>query len=732
MFNKEKLKEVVKLYKEQFPQWWIDEKFKWQAIKYFRDNWDIDAVDLSEMIDRALDNSDVYYGLFTSVNRFPVKMIKGFAGKDPETVRQMFVDLFDESKDVYYRIEQFKIKANELNERFSEKGKNHYQDENCITTYLWLRYPEKYYIYKYSEVKEVASVLESGYKFKKGEYEYNVRNSIKFYDEICEELSNDEELVDMLHNVIDDSCDKDIALKTLTFDVGFYISRKWGEQTMEKVNSAWFVGAVIGNVNMFDTFIAEGRWENGYNDKYIDKVKSMHPGDKIAIKSAYTRKNVPFETNGKNLSVMSIKAIGTITKNHDDGRNIDVKWDKVFNPFKEWFFFTMRNVLWYVERQEESWEYGALIDFAFSDVEQDYARFLSVPYWNEKYAKVQEEEEVVSGRETNIDKNTILYGPPGTGKTYITARYAVAIIENKTLCEVENIPNEEIRIRYNRYITQGRIEFTTFHQSYGYEEFIEGIKPVVNVDGNVEYKVEDGLFKKFCTISEKEANKGNYVFIVDEINRGNISKIFGELITLIESTKRVGLEEELKAKLPYSQSDFGVPKNVYIIGTMNTADRSIAAIDTALRRRFAFKEMMPDTDVINEVDIEGVNVADLLNIINKRIEVLYDREHTIGHAYFTSLIDNPSKELLFDIFRNKIFPLLQEYFFEDYEKIQLVLGDNQKTDDSLKFIKENKVYYKDLFGSYSFDYDDKKTYEINDSAFNNIETYKAMLNGTIK
>ena len=426
---------------------------------------------------------------------------------------------------------------------------------------------------------------------------------------------------------------------------------------------------------------------------------------------------------------MSIKAIGTITKNHDDGRNIDVKWDKVFNPFKEWFFFTMRNVLWYVERQEESWEYGALLDFAFSDVEQDYARFLGVPYWNEKYAKIQEEEEVVSGRETNIDKNTILYGPPGTGKTYITARYAVAIIENKTLREVENIPNEEIWRRYNTYKRDGRIEFTTFHQSYGYEEFIEGIKPVVNADGNIEYKVEDGLFKNFCTISEKAANKGNYVFIVDEINRGNISKIFGELITLIESTKRFGYDECIEVKLPYSQNLFHVPKNVYIIGTMNTADRSIAAIDTALRRRFAFKEMMPDTDVINEVDIEGVNVADLLNIINKRIEVLYDREHTIGHAYFTSLIENPSKELLFDIFRNKIFPLLQEYFFEDYEKIQLVLGDNQKTDASLKFIVEKEVKYKDLFGSYPFDYDDKKTYEINDSAFMNIEAYKAMLQG---
>ena len=230
-------------------------------------------------------------------------------------------------------------------------------------------------------------------------------------------------------------------------------------------------------------------------------------------------------------------------------------------------------------------------------------------------------------------------------------------------------------------------------------------------------------------IEEPLTEQKNYVFIIDEINRGNISKIFGELITLIEPTKRLGQEEAVKVKLPYSQKLFGVPENVYIIGTMNTADRSIAAIDTALRRRFAFEEMMPDSSVIKGVEVDGISVAELLDLINKRIEVLYDREHTIGHAYFTPLMKNNSREVLFDIFRNKIFPLLQEYFYEDYEKIRLVLGDNQKADKALQFINEKEVFYNDLFGPSVYDYDDKKVYKINESAFENIEAYKEILKG---
>ena len=492
---------------------------------------------------------------------------------------------------------------------------------------------------------------------------------------------------------------------------------------------------------------------------------------------------------------------------------------------------------------------------------------------------------------TDVAKNTILYGPPGTGKTYNTVVYAVAIIENKTVESIKSEAYSTVFERYCGYKTNGLIEFTTFHQSYGYEEFIEGIKPILDGEtdeqSDVKYTIEDGLFKAFCNKSSvpvaKKANqelglnktptiwkvslwstgdnptrteclenghirigwddygaeitedtdfseqggkkvlnafisrmkigdivfscyssttidaigvvtgeyewcgeqyddglnrrrkvnwivkginedivdinggstmtlstvyrlknialsdamaiiekylpqtaeeKKNHVFIIDEINRGNISKIFGELITLIEPSKRLGQAEGMKAKLPYSQQLFGVPDNVYIIGTMNTADRSIATIDTALRRRFRFKEMMPDSEVLKGISVEDISISEMLSRMNKRIAVLYDREHTVGHAYFIPLRDNPTVEQLAEIFENAIVPLLQEYFYEDYEKIRLVLGDNNKENKDEQFIIATETDYEELFGSTDVGFDDSVTYEINKAAFGNIDAYR--------
>lgn len=295
-------------------------------------------------------------------------------------------------------------------------------------------------------------------------------------------------------------------------------------------------------------------------------------------------------------------------------------------------------------------------------------------------------------------KNIILYGPPGTGKTYNTVRKAVEIIEPDKGWGDKDY--KAVKEEYNKLLNEGRINFVTFHQSYGYEEFIEGIKPSTD-GGNVTYKVEQGVFLQFCENAKKAENKDkNFVFIIDEINRGNISKIFGELITLIEDNKRDGAIEAMSVKLPYSHKSFSVPDNIYIIGTMNTADRSIAAIDTALRRRFTFIEMMPDYAVLKGVKVSDIDIAEMLKTMNERIAVLYDREHTIGHAYFMPLKnkDEPKIADLKDIFRNKILPLLQEYFYEDYGKIRLVLGDKQKGENE-QFIIKGQLDYNGLFGS---------------------------------
>ncbi len=277
-------------------------------------------------------------------------------------------------------------------------------------------------------------------------------------------------------------------------------------------------------------------------------------------------------------------------------------------------------------------------------------------------------------------------------------------------------------------------EFITFHQSYGYEEFVEGIKAIPagevgNEDGTeMIYKVTDGIFKKIADKARENPNY-KYALFIDEINRGNISKIFGELITLIEDSKRVGESEEIQVTLPYSGRKFGVPKNLYLIGTMNTADRSIALMDTALRRRFEFVEMMPNLETLQSIEVEGIDIYTLLEVINKRVEYLYDRDHTIGHAYFIELKkDDSDIKTLSNIFKNKIIPLLQEYFYDDWEKIRLVLGDNQKDDETLQFVRVKSNYsMQELFGEKDLDSleidDEPIVYEINEEAFNIPESY---------
>lgn len=283
--------------------------------------------------------------------------------------------------------------------------------------------------------------------------------------------------------------------------------------------------------------------------------------------------------------------------------------------------------------------------------------------------------------------NRIYYGPPGTGKTYLLQK----LLEDK--------------------YQPGRYSFVTFHQSYGYEEFVEGLRPVLNDNaktGDVRYEIRPGVFKELCH-KARQKQEQRFAMVIDEINRGNISKIFGELITLIELDKREGTKNSISITLPYSGEKFSVPANIDIIGTMNTADRSLALLDTALRRRFDFEPLLPDTRAEqlpgepHSAPLAGlmvstaageIDVRRMLERINQRIEALYDRDHCIGHAYFTPLHNKENDDERFEelakIFGNKVLPLLEEYFFEDWHKIRLVLGDNQKRDTAAQFISESE------------------------------------------
>jgi len=324
-------------------------------------------------------------------------------------------------------------------------------------------------------------------------------------------------------------------------------------------------------------------------------------------------------------------------------------------------------------------EYAKSINIPSNAVEQLYKYLIKEYDINiEIYSNNELENDIkeMEEKETSYNLNLILYGPPGTGKTYNTINKALDIINGVDF--IKDIENEysdkkeqrkEIKDEFDNLLNDEQIVFITFHQNMSYEDFVEGIKPKT-VNSQVIYEIEDGIFKKICKKTQEDPDN-NYVLIIDEINRGNVSQIFGELITLIEDDKRLERKEKLKVTLPYSKTKFGVPSNLYIIGTMNTADRSVEALDTALRRRFSFVEMMPNYDLLEGKIVNDINLKSLLETINARIEKLLDRDHQIGHSYFLAI---ETLEGLKQTFKNKIIPLLQEYFFGDYGKIGLVLG----------------------------------------------------------
>ena len=257
--------------------------------------------------------------------------------------------------------------------------------------------------------------------------------------------------------------------------------------------------------------------------------------------------------------------------------------------------------------------------------------------------------------------NTILYGPPGTGKTYATARRCVEICDGKA--------GEDVRGRYDALVEEGRVEFVTFHQSYGYEEFVEGLRPETGEGAGFRLVAKDGVLKRIAARARSSEASLLHVLVIDEINRANVSKVLGELVTLLEEDKREGAENETAVTLPYSGEPFTLPANLHVLGTMNTADRSIALLDTALRRRFEFDEVPPQPDLLETVD--GIDLPAVLRAINARLEYLIDRDHLIGHAWFMGA---ENREAVDRVMRRKIVPLIAEYFHDDWNKVHAILG----------------------------------------------------------
>ena len=786
MFDQFRLKDVLVAYKKNFvSKQWGDEKYKWEAVKWFQDNWDVNAPDFAEMLNRSLDKT---LNLLASNNNFPKGMIVGFAKSAPEEVRAMFIALFDESKDVFERMDTFKMQSTVLLEKYGNGAAQHYQYENAISTYLWLRYPDKYYIYKFGEVKTVANELEADYRFKKGAYADNIRNFLRLYDEISLTLKEDTELVNLFQSQLTDTCYPDPELKTLTIDVGFYISRYYSQKDAAPDITSWY-GAeydpglsvedwskLLKDETIFTTGALEimkrmkdyggmasctqlavkyGETNNFYNSgsvalarriceatgvdpetreggstqwwtilytgrnagknedgSFIWKLRdelsaaleqvdlsnielyvAAAPGaeergywwlnanpkiwsfSNIAVGEvqSYTLYNengnkrrifqnfldakagdmiIGYESN----PVKQIVAIGRVSAEQDGEKLFFEKVEGLTSPID---YSTLRGCpelerMEYFQNPQGSLfkltrgEYDFILDMVREEnpvaVESSIDAYTKSDFLDEVYMTEKRYENLVAVLRNK--KNIILQGAPGVGKTFAARRLAWSMMGEKD---------------------DSRIEFVQFHQNYSYEDFMMGYKPVENG-----FELKYGIFYRFCQKAANQPDK-EFFFIIDEINRGNMSKIFGELLMLIEKDYR-----GTKATLAYNGLSFSVPKNLYIIGMMNTADRSLAMIDYALRRRFSFFEVEPGFDSEGFINYQnGLNNETLNELVSKvkdlNREIAADKSlgkgFCIGHSYFCGR-DVCTDEWLHSIVDYDILPMLSEYWFDDANKLQ--------------------------------------------------------------
>ena len=456
----------------------------------------------------------------------------------------------------------------------------------------------------------------------------------------------------------------------------------------------WFAGITWGtDGDQLERFIREGIWENGYEDQFVDKVKQMRPGERIAAKSTFVRRNnLPFDNHGQSVSVMRIKATGTIVVNPGDGKRVHVVWDPVSEP-REWYFWTFRNTLSGLKPSDDYRQ--KLIAFAFRDAPQDYAYWLDEPYWVKRYRAAETavaiqdvptgpedvEEQPVEAQphdyttasivadgcflaEAELDAmlerlrtkmNLVLQGPPGTGKTWLAKRLAAALIGCRPATAAS------------------RLAVVQFHPSLSYEDFVRGWRP--SADGKL--ILADGVFLEAVREAQSDPNTP-FVFVIEEINRGNPAQIFGELLTLLEHDNR---HEDEAIALAYPDprdrtKRTYLPENLYVVGTMNVADRSLALVDLALRRRFAFVGLRPQFNEAWQawcVEQGKLGTADLtaiaarMNALNDAVASALGEQFRIGHSYLTPAQNKPvadGRRWFAEVIETEIGPLLDEYFFD--------------------------------------------------------------------
>ncbi len=653
MFDETKLKDVLHCYKRDFKKWqWRNEKYKWEAVKCFQDNWDINAADFADMLSRSLAKT---CNLLASMNNFPRKMIEGFAKTAPEEVKAMFLALFDETQNVVGRILSFKEQARILLEKYGNDAIQHYQNENSITTYLWLRYPDKYYIYKYSEIRKAAEKLGCDLSFKKGNYAENLRNFYAFYDALCNELKKDDEWKMMLKAHLTENCYEDPELRTLTADIGFYISRYYGEHSDASADEWW------PDEEEYDPGITVEEWktlladENVFYKNSLEIIKRMldyggqatctqlsekygetknfySTGSSSLAKRVAEKTDCPVMTKDENsLSWWPILYVGKNAGADDEGSYIWKLREELAEAVKT---MDLSGISLYVDTKEDSIQTeGKIIE----------------PYGKKEFLEEVYIPEAKYDRMVSVllkKKNIILQGAPGVGKTFAAKRLAYSIMGEKD---------------------ENRIAFVQFHQNYSYEDFMMGYKPAGD-----SFELKYGVFYRFCQEAASHPDQ-DYFFIIDEINRGNMSKIFGELLMLIEKDYR-----GIKATLAYDGQTFFVPERLHIIGMMNTADRSLAMIDYALRRRFSFFDMEPGFEsegfkkYQNALDNEQFDsLMEKIVELNKEIasDSSLGKGFCIGHSYFCGAGECDAEWML-DVVDFDILPMLSEYWFDEPNKVQ--------------------------------------------------------------